>query len=64
MLNISDTAKLVDRHPRTLRAYEKAGVIPRARRDPIIGWRVYDREDISRIRRILRGEKEPIPMTA
>ncbi len=43
MLNISDTAKLVDRHPQTLRDYEKAGIIPPARRDPISGWRVYDR---------------------
>ena len=60
MLNISDTAKLVDRHPQTLRDYEKAGLIPPARRDPISGWRVYDREDISRIRRILAGEEKPV----
>lgn len=59
MLNISDTAKLVDRHPQTLRDYEKAGIIPPARRDPISGWRVYDRGEISRIRRILAGEEKP-----
>ena len=58
MLNISDTAKLVDRHPQTLRDYEKAGIIPPARRDPISGWRVYDREDVNRIRRILAGEEK------
>ncbi len=57
MLNISDTAKLVDRHPQTLRDYEKAGIIPPARRDPISGWRIYDREDVSRIRRILADEE-------
>lgn len=56
MLNITDAAKLVDRHPQTLRDYEKAGVIPCAKRDPISGWRIYDREDVSRIRRILAGE--------
>ena len=58
MLNITDAAKLVDRHPQTLRDYERSGIIPCARRDPISGWRIYDREDVSRIRRILAGEEK------
>lgn len=55
-LRINDVAKLVNRYPGTLRAYEAKGLIPEAQRDPITGWRVYSREDVETIRRILAGE--------
>lgn len=57
-LKISDVAKLVGRHPQTLRDYEERGVIPTAKRDPIAGWRVYSRQDVEAIQRILAGEKK------
>lgn len=55
-LRINEVAKLVNRYPGTLRAYERRGVIPKAQRDPITGWRIYSEKDIETIRRILTGE--------
>ena len=60
-LRTGEVARMVGRHPDTIRDYERRGVIPAAPRDPIAGWRVYTKEDVETIRRILAGEeKEPI----
>ena len=56
MMRTGEVAKIVGRHPDTIRDYERRGVIPVARRD-IAGWRVYNEEDVEMIRAILAGEK-------
>ena len=59
-MRTGEVARLVSRHPDTIRDYERRGVIPVARRD-IAGWRVYNEEDVETIRRILAGgEKEAV----
>jgi DNA-binding transcriptional MerR regulator len=37
----------------TLFAWEKAGKIPKARRDPMAGYRVWTREEIEKIKKII-----------
>ena len=56
-MRTGEVAKLVSRHPATIRIYEKQGVIPTARRDPA-GWRTYSEADVEEIRRILAGEEK------
>jgi DNA-binding transcriptional MerR regulator len=51
-LDINDAANLVNRSPATLRRYERAGIIPPARRDRS-GHRWYTHEDVERIHRII-----------
>ena len=58
-LRTGEVAKIVGRHPDTIRDYERRGVIPAARRD-IAGWRVYSEEDVETIRRILAGEEKEV----
>jgi len=60
ILHIGDVAKLVGRHPDTLRRYEAKGLIPAPRREPFSGWRVWTREEVERIRRLVNsaGVKE------
>ncbi len=57
-MRTGEVAKLVSRHPDTIRDYERRGIIPAARRD-FAGWRVYSEEDVEVIRRILAGEEKP-----
>ena len=56
-MRTGEVAKLVSRHPDTIRDYERRGVIPVARRD-IAGWRTYNEADVEEIRRILAGEEK------
>ena len=49
MWRIGELAKLIGRHPVVIRKYEKAGLIPTARRDPVNGFRVWTEEEVLRI---------------
>lgn len=57
-LRIGDVAKLVGRHPDTLRRYEAKGLIPAARRDPFSGWRLWSRDDVETIRRLMNVNED------
>jgi MerR family transcriptional regulator/heat shock protein HspR len=49
---ISVAAKLVNRHPQTLRTYERLGLVKPARSEG--GVRLYSPQDIERLRQIVR----------
>lgn len=49
---VSETARELSCSVDWLRQAERAGKIPKAKRD-LNGWRVYTREDIDEIRRLL-----------
>jgi MerR family transcriptional regulator/heat shock protein HspR len=49
---ISVAAKLVNRHPQTLRTYERLGLVKPARSEG--GMRLYSPQDIERLRQIVR----------
>ena len=55
-MRTGEVARLVSRHPSTIRDYERKGIIRKARRDPA-GWRTYSEADVEEIRKILAGEK-------
>jgi DNA-binding transcriptional MerR regulator len=55
-VKIGDLAKMLGRHPETVRRYERRGLIPPARRDPVAGWRIYSQEETEAIRRVLAGD--------
>ena len=48
-LRIGELAELLHRHPDTLRRYERAGLIPKARRDPYSKWRVWNAEEVEEL---------------
>jgi len=50
-------ASLLGLSKQTLIRYEKNGVIPKSRRNPINRWREYTTEDISKLKVILKREK-------
>jgi MerR family regulatory protein len=52
MLTIGRVAAILGVQPDTVRTYEKRGIIPRARRSPINGYRIWEPEDLDRIRQI------------
>jgi DNA-binding transcriptional MerR regulator len=52
MLTIGKIAAVLGVHPDTIRNYEKRGIIPRARRSAINGYRIWEPEDLDRIREI------------
>jgi DNA-binding transcriptional MerR regulator len=52
MLTIGKIAAVLGVHPDTIRNYEKRGIIPRARRSPINGYRIWEPKDLDRIREI------------
>ena len=52
-LTIGEVARMVGRHPETLRRYERRGWIPVAKRDPYSRWRVWDTEDVKAIVKLL-----------
>ncbi len=52
MLTIGKIAAVLGVHPDTVRNYEKRGIIPRARRSPINGYRIWEPKDLDRIREI------------
>ena len=55
-MNIADLAKTLDRSVRTVKEWEKRGLIPRARRDSR-GWRVYSSEQAERILKHVKKKK-------
>jgi DNA-binding transcriptional MerR regulator len=52
MLTIGKIAAVLGVHPDTIRNYEKRGIIPRARRSAINGYRIWEPEDLHRIKQI------------
>lgn len=59
---VSEVARELGRSERWLPESEKKGKIPKARRD-LNGWRVYTRDDIESIRRLLIPSEAPLPKT-
>jgi len=56
MRTTGQIAKLLSVHPDTVRNYERAGLIPPARRSPLNGYRVWSEEDYQAIHRLVLGE--------
>ena len=57
-MRTGEVARLVSRHPDTIRSYEARGILPTPRRDPS-GWRTYSEQDLALIKAILSGEAKP-----
>ena len=57
-MTIGELARLVHRHPDTLRGYERKGIIPQADRDPISGFRVWPEEAVKDILKKLSPRAE------
>jgi DNA-binding transcriptional MerR regulator len=54
LLRIGDAARLVGTTPRTIRYYEEQGLLPRAEGRAAGQHRLYDDEDVARLRELLR----------
>ncbi len=54
--SIRDSAELLGVSKQTLMRYERRGFFPRARRNPINGWREYTLNDIQKLKKILGRE--------
>lgn len=52
-IRIGSLARLLGRHPDTLRRYEKRGLIPAARRDPVTSWRVWTLSEVKALQKQL-----------
>lgn len=52
-MSVSQVARRLERSAEWLRDAEKRGKIPRAKRDPTNGRRVYTEQDVERLRKIL-----------
>jgi|GEM_PF-1382642 len=57
VLSTQEVCDQLDISKRTLQNWEKAGVIPRAKRD-WRGYRTFSQEDIERIRQVIRAKAE------
>lgn len=57
VLSTQEVCDQLDISKRTLQNWEKAGVIPRAKRD-WRGYRVFDEGDVERIRAVIREKAE------
>ena len=55
MLTTGKIAAALGVHPDTVRNYEKRGLIPPAKRSPINGYRIWEPEDLDRIRQVVLG---------
>jgi DNA-binding transcriptional MerR regulator len=55
---VHDVARLLGIYRGTVINYEKKGVFPHPRRNPINGYREYTEEDIESLRRIIEGNKD------
>lgn len=53
LMSVSQVARELGRSVDWLREVEKKGKIPRAKRDPTSGWRVYTEEDIAKLKELL-----------
>ena len=56
ILSIGETSDLLGLSTDTLRYYEKSGLLPRVSRNES-GRRIYDEQDISNLRFIIRAKK-------
>ena len=56
MLRIQHVSALLGVHPDTVRNYERRGLVPRAKRSPINGYRYWTDEDAEVIRRFARQD--------
>ena len=52
---VQDVANMLGIYRGTVINYEKKGVFPQPRRNPINGYREYTEEDLALLRRILNG---------
>ncbi len=55
---VQEVARLLGIYRGTVINYEKKGVFPQPRRNPINGYREYTEEDIESLRRIIEGNKD------
>lgn len=60
IIHIADLAKSLDRSIRTVKEWEKKGLIPKARRDSR-GWRVYSPEQADKILKHVKRHRFFIP---
>ena len=58
MLTTGKIAAVLGVHPDTVRNYERRGLIPRAKRSPVNGYRVWNPEDLDHIRRVILDLRE------
>ncbi|UCG35637.1 MAG: MerR family transcriptional regulator [Candidatus Omnitrophota bacterium] len=49
---VSELCQILGIFKNTLYNWEKKRKIPKAKRDPMSGWRLYSQEDVARIRKI------------
>ena len=59
-IHIADLAKTLDRSVRTVKEWEKKGLIPKAHRDSR-GWRVYSKDQADRIIKHVKRHRFFIP---
>lgn len=50
--SLNDIIKMLGISRKTYYNWEKAGKIPKARRDPMSGYRIYTEEDVKRLKKI------------
>lgn len=55
---VQEVADLLGVYRGTVINYEKRGIFPQPRRNPINGYREYNEEDIEALRRIIEGSKD------
>ncbi len=56
--NVQEVADILGIYRGTVINYEKKGIFPVSRRNPINGYREYHEEEIEELRKILEGKKE------
>ncbi|MCD6080692.1 MAG: hypothetical protein B6D53_04750 [Candidatus Omnitrophica bacterium 4484_49] len=54
--SVQEVAEILGISKQTLLRYEKRGFFPKARRNPINGWREYTWNDVQRLKKILGRE--------
>jgi hypothetical protein len=58
MLGVPEVARLLGRHPQSVRRYEARGLLPKAARDPLTNARLWRLEDVQEA---ARRNLAPIP---
>jgi len=54
-LGIAEAARHLGVHPNTIRKAERAGRIPRVRREPVSGYRIFSVEEVEQLRQRFFG---------
>ncbi len=57
---VQDVADILGVYRGTVINYEKRGIFPDPRRNPINGYREYTEEDIERLKQIVEGKSGPV----